>query len=113
MKLSQLDASFIQLSPPGQGGNRVSFRTGVSYDEADGILFLCPLCFVKQGGPVGTHSIVCWFTGKVPDTVEPLPGRWDRSGSSLDDLAMSPSIQCGGGEGGCGWHGFIHNGEAS
>lgn len=80
--------------------------------EAHGVMFLCPKCFRENGGPVGTHSVVCWFTG-VPDAVQPGPGRWNPSGTSVDDLtfvgpgAVSVLLTVG-----CGWHGFVRNGDA-
>lgn len=29
--------------------------------EAQGIWFLCPACFVKNQGPIGTHMVLVWF----------------------------------------------------
>lgn len=81
--------------------------------EADGVQFLCPLCFQANGGRAGTHMVLCWFTDKVPDDAVPGPGRWNPAGTGLDDLTFVPpgafSVQV---IGGCGWHGFVKNGEA-
>ena len=45
--------------------------------EADGLSFLCPACLDAHGDDdVGTHSVMCWFVGRVPDDVSPKPGRW-------------------------------------
>ena len=81
--------------------------------EADGVQFLCPLCFKQNGGPVGTHWVHCWFVGKVPDGTEPGPGRWNPSGTGLHDLTFVPlgavSVQL---LSGCRWHGHVRNGEA-
>lgn len=83
--------------------------------EAQGVLFLCPLCFVKNRGEVGTHSVLCWFARSgVPDYVEPLPGRWVPSGSGLDDLTfIGPAAASVALLGGCRWHGFVKNGDAT
>lgn len=86
--------------------------------EADGVQFLCPLCFDKNQGIVGTHSVLCWFVGKVPDHIDPKPGRWTPQGNGLDDLTFVPgdppravSVALTGE--GCPWHGFVRNGEAT
>lgn len=85
--------------------------------EAHGVMFLCPLCYTKNGGTVGTHSVICWFEGKVPDTTSPGPGRWTPAGSGLDDLTFVPSsthpavsVQL---SGGCNWHGYVVAGDAT
>lgn len=78
--------------------------------EAQGIRFLCPACFAKNAGPVGTHGIDVAFhdrgvaddQGSHNDKGE--PSRWHVSGDSFGNLSLSPSI-----DGGC-WHGYIKNG---
>lgn len=95
------------------------FDTDVFYEEtdlarADGVEYLCPLCFQKNGGAVGTHSLHTYFAGRgVPDHLGKDSNgqtvRWTIvSGSGLHDLTLSPSILV---KTGCGWHGFITNGE--
>lgn len=81
--------------------------------EADGIFFLCPKCFLANKGPVGTHGVICWFEGKVPDDAQPAPGRWNPTGSGFADLSFVPgtktrSVQL---VGGCAWHGHLTNGD--
>lgn len=78
--------------------------------EADGIWFLCPKCFQTNGGAVGTHMVLCWKPS-VPQTTSPKPGRWEMTGTCFDDLTLSPSVHLAGE--GCGWHGFIRDGEAT
>ncbi len=85
-----------------------------SLAEAKGIQFLCPRCFEKNGGPVGTHGVVCWFVG-VPGDIPPGPGRWTPSGTGIDDLTFVPgtpprmcSVQLTGP--GCGAHFHITRG---
>jgi hypothetical protein len=81
--------------------------------EAHGVCFLCPKCFTENQGPIGTHAVICWFVGKVPDSAMPGPGRWNPSGTSLDDLTFigpgAYSVALTGG--GCAWHGFVTNGR--
>lgn len=86
-----------------------------SISEAHGVSFLCPKCFVANGmSAVGTHQVICWFTGKVPDDAAPGPGRWNPQGNGLEDLSFvapgSTSVLL---YGGCGWHGFVQKGKAS
>lgn len=84
-----------------------------SLAEAQGIWFLCPGCFAKNGGPVGTHMVDVTFRDRgVPDHLGShatggAPSRWAVSGTSMDDLTLQPSVNCG-----C-WHGFITNGDAA
>lgn len=81
-----------------------------SMDKANGIIFLCPTCFTKNNGEIGTHSVICW-NPEVPQTVNPKPGRWSFQGTNFSDLtliASSNSIQL---NGGCNAHFFIRNGE--
>ncbi len=84
--------------------------------EADGVMFLCPSCYDRNSGDVGTHSILVWIAGReIPASETPLP-RWDASGTALADLTLRPSINlhpdanrhpnaC------LGWHGWVRAGE--
>lgn len=93
--------------------------------EAQGIWFLCPKCFDKNGGRQGTHGVICWSRSRgVPDSAVPGPGRWKIEGTGYDDLTVNadpPSTarsvalkgNCWPGEGGAGWHGFVTNGEVT
>lgn len=96
-------------------GPREIYRFVNTLEEADGVQFLCPLCYEKNGGSVGTHLVLCWFSGRVPEETKPGPGRWNPAGTGLDDLTFVPpgavSVQLLGE--GCGWHGHVANGEAN
>lgn len=79
--------------------------------EAQGLWYLCPLCFAKNKGSVGTHWVDTTFRDRgVPDHLgsrgkDNKPTRWAVvSGSGLADIVLSPSIQL---LGGCAWHGFV------
>ena len=83
--------------------------------DAHGICFLCPLCFHRNGGAKGTHSVRVYFTGSpVPKGIgtnaDGKTVRWAVSGKRYADLTLSPSIQIQG-ETTCQWHGHVQNGQ--
>lgn len=95
---------------------RYEFHDVASLAEADMITFLCPLCFAKNGGAEGTHSVMVSFSGRnIPDEAgtrdaSGKPSRWAASGTGLDDLVLTPSILLDASrkpEDGCHWHGFV------
>lgn len=97
-------------------GPRVYIPYVNSIAEAQGIMFLCPKCFAQNGGPVGTHMVICWSRSRgVPNSAEPGPGRWKLEGIGYSDLTLSAdppntahSVLL---TTGCRWHGFITDGE--
>jgi hypothetical protein len=113
MKLTDLEATFLKIQSISP---QTIFRMTNSLAEAQGIQFLCPKCFAANGGKVGTHAVVCWFNGRgVPDDLDPKPGRWNPSGTGYDDLTFvgpgATSVLLTN-PNGCGWHGFVTNGNA-
>ncbi len=91
---------------------------GIALAEASGVKFLCPKCFAANNGPVGTHAVICWSRSRgVPDDATPGPGRWRLDGTGLHDLTLNADLPSGARSvlliGGCGWHGFVTNGEAA
>lgn len=106
--LRDLEAKFIASTPDG-------WRIVEDRGQAQGVKFLCPLCFNANGGPVGTHIVVCWGPA-APADKKPGPGRWTLVGDSIDTLTLGEvpgktrSVLL---MGGCGWHGFITNGVAT
>lgn len=114
-KLTDLEANFLRYVEKEDGAY---FQKVETLAEAQGIIFLCPKCYSENGGPVGTHSVICWSRSRgVPEAASPGPGRWALDGSGLEDLALNAdppgsarSVQL---NGGCGWHGFVTNGDAT
>jgi hypothetical protein len=110
LRLVDLEPAWVRLTENG-------YRHVDTIAEAQGILFLCPQCFTKNGGPVGTHAVLCWSRSRgVPDGVTPGPGRWMLAGTSFEDLTLDGdppgqprSVDLGAGE----WHGHITNGEVT
>lgn len=109
MTLRELEAKFLHNVEPNGACDMRDDMVG-----AAGVMFLCPKCFAANGGNVGTHSVICWFVGKVPDDLNPKPGRWHPSGTGLDDLTfVGPGAASVLLTSGCGWHGFVANGSAA
>lgn len=106
MKLTELEPRFLKWIDDHH------FRHDATFAEADGIMFLCPKCWKANGGPVGTHSVICWAP-KVPLTTYPVPGRWNLVGTGFADLSLvagSSSVKLAGG---CNWHGHVTAGEVT
>jgi hypothetical protein len=105
MKITELNARFIRRNEQG-------FENVDTIAEAEGLLFVCPVCYKAEGNTtVGAHSIICWRPS-VPQNIDPKPGRWEFVGTSLDDLtltAAASSIFLT--VPGCGAHFYIRNGE--
>lgn len=109
MKLTELEAKFIKYL------NTHERQDIEDMAEADGVRFLCPKCYADNKGPIGTHSVICWFEGRVPDDAVPGPGRWNPQGTSLHDLTFVPGAKSNSVLllSGCAWHGFVTNGDAT
>lgn len=98
------------------------YKAGGSFHEqgevmagAQGLLFICPV-------PSCSHSIIVWFANAgVPAEAHPAY-RWAASGSGLDDLTLTPSINLDipwvdergvTHPASCRWHGFVTKGVAA
>lgn len=107
MKLTDLEPSFLKIT------SATSHQRIDNIKEADGIIFLCPLCFQNEAKTGrGAHSVICWQP-HVPQTMHQKPGRWAFSGTGYDDLELragSSSILL---QGGCNAHFCIRNGQIS
>lgn len=130
MKITDLDARFVG------GYHDNGYRTVPTIDGAQGVLFQCPKCGegLKHGGGEedgtfrhwieGDHYVLCWFRNPrnaptVPDNIFPGPGRWTASGDGLENLTLSPSVDCTPKKPidpndfkPCMWHGWVENGDA-
>lgn len=114
MRLLDLNPQFLRYE---KRDGKVVLPYVERIEEAQGIRFLCPKCFVEKGGPVGTHGVICWSRSRgTPDDASPGPGRWTIEGSGFADLTLNGdppgtarSVLL---TGGCGWHGFVTAGEA-
>lgn len=131
MRLRDLDGWFVSrvtVTPK-------SYWRQEDIDGAQGVLFQCPLCLIGKppgegGGFAGAHYVqVCFANPRnalvAPEAYDDSP-RWTVSGTSLDDLTLSPSIDLNPSAAqrakrrklglseysGCGWHGSVTNGDA-
>ena len=103
MKLTDLHPQFL-----GAGGEGISNADGSPSPERTGVgvQFDCPCgnhdeshqCFVPFANPLDGGPPI--HTGKN--------NGWQRTGETFETLTLTPSILR---VGGCGWHGFITNGE--
>ena len=109
MPLTELEPEFIRLA-----SETGSFHRVATLAEAQGLLFLCPVCYQRNGGPVGAHSVICWSRSRgVPDGVHPAPGRWKLDGDDFLNLTLNGD---GGSRsvaliGGCQGHFFVTAGQ--
>jgi hypothetical protein len=125
MKLRELDARFLGNVKDGSA----RMQPGISGAQA--VMFQCPLCSQGKeradgGGFKGAHYVrVCFANPQgapvAPQEYDDNP-RWTMTGTSLDDLTLSPSINLDvpwkdaqGVEhpSSCKWHGFVTNGDAT
>lgn len=105
MRLTELSPKFLKREDDHH------FQQVDSIEGADGVEFLCPVCFKANNGPIGTHAVICW-TPKVPQSTFPVPGRWNLVGTGYEDLSLvagSSSVWLTGE--GCGAHFLVQNGE--
>ena len=113
MNLVDLDPEFIRLERDEVATIKIgsaTFSRVASIAEADGIFFLCPKCFETKGGPIGTHRVICWRP-QVPQTIHPVPGRWEFQGTGFADLSLvagSSSVLL---TSGCMAHFFVRSGR--
>lgn len=104
MYIKDLDAQFLKI------GADNSLIYVYNIEDAQGIVFLCPKCYLANNGAIGTHSIICWFMGRgVPEELNRESRRWVLEGSSYDNITFGDAgifSEC------CKWHGHVENGIA-
>lgn len=116
MRFADLEPRFVRVS---EGG----WQHVASVAEAQGVFFVCPTCYVKNGGTVvGTHGLLVWSRSRgTPDHVTPT-SRWGLEGADVNDFSIvgevSPanpdgrrSILLPPGEGSCAAHFNVEHGQ--
>lgn len=112
-----MDISLLDLEPEwivDAGPNTRMRSADLTPETAQGVMFLCPVCFLKNGGPIGTHAVLTYFRDRgVPDDARPGPGRWVVSGTGFHDLTLSPSVDISSPDRPDEWHGSVTNGRVT
>jgi hypothetical protein len=105
MKLTELAPEWI-----GAGGAGISNADGSPAPERKGVgvLLTCPC-----GNCDDMHDLYVPFTNPIDGGPPVNDGHatWQRTGDTFETLTLTPSILRSKEKGGCGWHGFITNGE--
>ena len=104
MLLKELEASFLSIK------NEREFWPVDTLQEADGVWFLCPSCYIRNQGGRGTHGVIYWRT-HVPEEIEPGPVRWSFAGTGIDDLTLHPQNTNSQLREECQLHFFVHMGR--
>jgi len=107
MRLTDLNPRWVGAGGPGitdAQDRPVPARHGV------GLSFTCPC------GKCDSDTARCYVPFKNPLDGGPElePGRvdsWQRTGDTFENLTLTPSILRNPAKGGCGWHGYITNGQ--
>ena len=114
MKLTELNPQFMRYDPRPDG---IYLPRVDTIEQAQGIRFLCPVCFKTNGGRVGTHSVMCWSRSRGVSEEATPKGRWTLHGTGYHDLTLhgdpvgsARSVLL---LGGCNWHGFVTEGEVT
>lgn len=101
MRLADLHPVFLSHGGPGvttAAGEPIPLTLGV------GVLCDCPC-----GNADEEHRLYVPFVNPIgPGPALGDAHRWQRTGDTFETLSLTPSILR---IGGCGWHGFITNGE--
>lgn len=132
MKLTDLEPEFLRWEKRFEGSPHIKpagGEFGTPYEhvvhvhvatlaEAMGVQFLCPKCFQANGGNQGTHLVICWSRSRgAPEEATPGPGRWTLDGTGFHDLTLNGDPPGNARSvlltSGCGWHGFVTNGEVT
>lgn len=103
MKLIDLRPHWV-----GAGGDGITDLQNNPIPKRDGIglTFDCP-CGCGRRRYVGFKNPI---DGGSPKLNEGEPS-WTRQGETFETLTLDPSIQASRRGGGCGWHGWIRNGQ--
>lgn len=104
MKLIELNPQW--MGSGGEGVSQLDPTTGTYVPaprhEGVGVLLDCPC-----GNRDESHQLYVPFDVALDGSTSTERG-WHRVGDTFDTLTLTPSIRR---IGGCGWHGFITNGE--
>jgi hypothetical protein len=95
-------------------GEIVSIKGRPQQDDC--LFFTCPICRDDRGELIGHGIMVSWLP---PSLYEGGRGAlWSRTGSTIDDISISPSINCDvpcedGSPSPCKFHGWVKDGKVT
>jgi hypothetical protein len=102
MRLIDLDPKWL-----GAGGPDISDGSGNPVPERSGV-------GVMLDCPCGCDSpLYVPFANPLDGGPSLEPRGWQRTGETFETLTLSPSILRSRDKGGCGWHGFVTDGQVS
>ncbi len=106
MRLTDLNPNWV-----GAGGEGISDKDGYPVPERHGIgmTFDCPCGSCKERGYLSFSNP----TDGGPPRINEGEPTWERSGITFEELTLTPSIHRVKEKGGCGWHGWIKNGNVA
>lgn len=97
-KLTDLNPSWLDAG--GEGISRADTGEPVPHQRGVGVMCDCPCGCEKE--------LFVPFKVALDGTPHRTDKGWDRTGDTFETLTLTPSIRR---IGGCGWHGFITNGQ--
>lgn len=112
MKLVDLNPEFLNAGGPGiYRRNEAGELVPAEPRHGVGVMFDCPC-----GNKDDDHR--CYVPFENPLDGVPYPhedghARWLRGGDTFETLTLRPSILRNPARGGCGWHGYITDGEVT
>jgi hypothetical protein len=80
------------------------FLDGYKSGTGIGMLFDCP-CGKCE------HHVCIMFRNPIEGPAYTERPSWQRTGESFETMTLSPSVHKDPALGGCGWHGWVRNGE--
>ena len=83
-----------------------------SIEDAEGLSFLCPVCYINNKGLIGTHTVICWSLN-VSQEWFPTPGRWNLVGTGLSDVSLVTGSSSVAIQGPCNAHFWVTQGRIS
>lgn len=103
MRLAELNAEFL-----GAGGEGIFRADGSPAPQRDGVGVMldcpCQSCGERLYVP---------FANPIDGGESVEPRGWERTGDTIETLTLRPSIWRHPDKGGCGWHGWVTNGEVT
>ena len=106
------DLQGIFLGMPYRDETGLRHPRAYSIEDAAGLQFLCPVCYVNNKGALGTHSIICWSLN-VSQEWGPAPGRWNLIGTGLSDVSLIADNSSVAIQGPCNAYFYVTNGKTS